>query len=163
MTFVDLLIGRAADPLAWWQMSIRAAVVFVYAVALYRLLPRRALGGSAVIDVVLAIIVSSSLSRAMTGNAPLPETMAAVSVMAGLYYAMTVLARRSDGFASLVKGRPIVLVRDGRIDPAGLRTAQFGRVDLDQHLRHSGVASVGDVRQAQVERDGSVSVLMSDD
>ena len=38
------LIGHDADPIAWWQMCIRATIIFFYAVMLYRMLPRRAFG-----------------------------------------------------------------------------------------------------------------------
>jgi uncharacterized membrane protein YcaP (DUF421 family) len=140
-------------------MTVRAIVVFAYAVALYRLLPRRAIAGSAAIDIVLAIIVASSLSRALTGNAPLFATMAATTAIGALYYAMTAVARRSDRFASAVKGKPLPLIRDGRLDLASMRAAQFGQPDIEQHLRAEGVDELRDVRRATLERDGSVSVL----
>ena len=160
--FIETLIGRGREDVLWWQMTVRAALVFLYAVALYRLLPRRAIGGSAAIDIVLAVIVGSSLSRALTGNAPLPETLAAVSAMSALYYAMTALARRSDRFAALVKGRSIPLVSEGRVVEDGLRSALYGHSELCQHLRLGGVEEVERVRIARLERDGSVSVFTCD-
>ncbi len=38
----DLLFGENSDEIVWWQMSIGALTVFFYAVALYRIGPRRA-------------------------------------------------------------------------------------------------------------------------
>ncbi|WP_306130230.1 hypothetical protein [Roseovarius sp. MMSF_3350] len=35
------LIGQDTPHIAWWQMSIRAAIIFVYAILLYRVAPRR--------------------------------------------------------------------------------------------------------------------------
>lgn len=65
-TFYDL-IGRDTNPILWWQMTIRAVIVFVYAMLLYRIVPVRVFGGSAAPDLVIAVIVGSSLSRALTG------------------------------------------------------------------------------------------------
>jgi uncharacterized membrane protein YcaP (DUF421 family) len=90
-----MLIRRDADTITWWQMSVRAVLNFAYALTLYRVLPRRAYGGSANVDTVLTVIIGSNLSRALTGNAPLVETMAATTLMGGLHYLLALAARRS--------------------------------------------------------------------
>ena len=52
-------------------MGTRAVIVFLWAMVLYRVIPRRALGGNAAVDIVLLVLIGSSLSRALTGTAPL--------------------------------------------------------------------------------------------
>lgn len=153
------LIGRAEDMVTWWQMSIRALLIFAYAIMLYRLLPRRAIGGSATVDIVLMVIISSNLSRALTGNAPLVETMIATSFLGLLHYLLAVISRRWDGFSWLVKGRSLLIIRDGEPIEKALRAAQIGERDLMENLRLEDYDSVSDVREAHIERNGAFSFL----
>jgi uncharacterized membrane protein YcaP (DUF421 family) len=140
-------------------MSIRAVIVFFYAIILYRLIPRKAFGNSAVVDIVVTVIAGSSLSRALTGNAELLATLAATAALLLLHVLLSVLTRRSEFVSKLVKGRPVRLVQDGKVDWKMMRRAQLGERDLGENLRLNGVAGPGDVAEAYLERNGSVSVI----
>ncbi|MCZ4259229.1 DUF421 domain-containing protein [Limimaricola sp. G21655-S1] len=156
------LLGDASSDLTAFQLGLRAIVVFVFAVALFRLLPRKSLANTSVIDVVLTVLIGSSLSRALTGNAPLGPVMVACIVLGGLWVAMGWLAIHSEVFSRLLKGRPLEVIRNGAVDEAVLRHAQMGRRDLEQKIRGQGYARIEDVPLAYIERNGSVSVVSED-
>lgn len=153
------LIGEGADPIAWWQMCVRAVIIFFYAVCLYRVMPRRAFGSNSAADIVAVVVMGSSLSRALTGSAPLLPVLAATAALAALYVLLTAIAWRIDPVARLVKGRPVQLIRDGRLDRHALRRSQLGERDLEESLRLEGVTAVEDVAGAWLERNGKVSVI----
>lgn len=153
------LIGRDTDPIAWWQMCLRAAIIFVWALVIYRVLPRRAFGSNATLDIVVVVIMGSTLSRALTGNAPLLAALAATTTLAGLYSAMSLLSWRFDPLSRLVKGRPVLLIRDGEVDRKALRQAQLGERDLAENLRLEGVRNFSEVAEAYLERNGELSVI----
>ncbi|SOE18859.1 uncharacterized protein DUF421 [Hoeflea halophila] len=158
MNFPDLL-GDTSTDLTALQLALRAAVVFCFAVGLFRLLPRKSLANTSVIDVVLTVLIGSSLSRTLTGNAPMWPVMVGCLTLAGLWVAMGWLAIHNDLVSRIVKGRPLEVIRDGNVDEAVLRRAQMGRRDLEQKLRGQGFARVQDVPRAYIERNGSVSVV----
>lgn len=153
------IIGREADPIAWWQMSVRAAIIFVWAVFLYRVLPRRAFGSNAAADIVLVVILGSTLSRGLTGNAPLLPVLAATIVLSLLYVLLSFLSRESELVSHVTKGRSLQLIRDGRIDHRAMRLAQLGEHDLQENLRTHGLTDVSQVAEAYLERNGQVSVI----
>ena len=153
------VIGRDADPIAWWQMCVRAAIIFFWAIILYRILPRRAFGSNATLDIVVVVIMGSSLSRALTGNAPLLPALAATATLAALYVATSAASWRFDPLSRLVKGRPIRLIRDGEVDWKALRRAQLGERDLTESLRLEGIRDFGEVAEAYLERNGELSVI----
>ena len=153
------LVGQDADTIAWWQMSNRAALVFLYATVLYRVVPRKAFGNSAVVDIVLTVIIGSALSRAMTGNAALLPTFAAAAVLALVHTLLSALARHSQPVSKLIKGRPVLLVRAGQVDWKAMRRANLGERDLLESLRLNGVAGPEDVAEAHLERNGAISVV----
>ena len=153
------LVGRDADPILWWQMCLRAVIIFVWAVALYRVMPRRAFGSNAALDIVVVVILGSALSRALSGSAPILPTIAATTVLALLYGTLNSLAMRFDLLSRLLKGRRVRLIDDGELDRQALREAQLGRGDLMENLRASGVTHIDEVEAAFLERNGKVTVI----
>lgn len=153
------LVGRDADPILWWQMCLRAVIIFVWAVALYRGVPRRAFGNNSAVDIVVVVVMGSMLSRAITGTAPLLPVIAASAVLAVLYSAVIVASSRLRPLSKLVKGRSHQLIRDGRIDRHAMHKAQIGEGDLRESLRQQGFDELDEVESAYLERNGKVSVI----
>lgn len=153
------LIGQDTPHIAWWQMSIRAGIIFVYAILLYRLIPRRSFSNLSAQDMVLTVVLGSSLSRALTGNAPLLPTIVATGLLVILYVGVTSLAPHSMIVSRLVKGRPITLVRNGEVDIEAFREAHFGENDITELLRLNGLRDLSEVKEARLERNGQVSVI----
>lgn len=159
METFHFLIGQDTPHIAWWQMSIRAAIIFVYAILLYRLAPRRSFSNLSAQDIVLTVILGSSLSRALTGNAPLIPTLVATGLVVALYVGVTAIAPHSQIVSRLVKGRPITLVREGKVDWPAFRSAQFGENDITELMRLNGLRELSEVDEAHLERNGQVSVI----
>ncbi|MEX6505360.1 DUF421 domain-containing protein [Jiella sp. M17.18] len=159
MDLFRFVFGDTSGPVAWWQMCDRAVLIFAYALILYRILPRKAFGGTAALDIVVTVVLGSSLSRAITANAPLIPVLAATAVLASLYAGASTLAPRSEWLSRLAKGRAIRLVRDGSVDRQAMRRARLGERDLTESLRLNGVASIDEVAEAYLERNGAISVI----
>lgn len=156
------LIGQDTPHIAWWQMMNRAVIVFVYALTLYRVAPRRSFAGLSAQDVVLTVVLGSSLSRALTGNAPLVPTLAATAALVVLHSMLSSMARRSEVISRLVKGRPIQLIQEGEVDWKAARRSDLGERDLSEQLRLKGVKRPVEVEEAYLERNGAISVIVSD-
>ena len=54
------LIGQNTPHIAWWQMSVRATIIFVYAILLYRVAPRRSFSNLSAQDIVCLLYTSPS-------------------------------------------------------------------------------------------------------
>ena len=58
-----------------------------------------------------------------------------------------------------MKGRPRVLIRDGKPDRDAMRRAHITEHDLDEDLRTEGLDGTETVKEARLERSGKVSVV----
>ena len=115
-------------------------------------------GGSAVLDLILAVLIGSNLSRALTGNAPLFETMIATAAIVFVHWLLARLAFRYRWISWLVKGHRVQLVRRGEIDWAAMRSNAIGRGDLLDAAREVGVYEVSDIEEASLQRNGKILV-----
>jgi uncharacterized membrane protein YcaP (DUF421 family) len=151
------------EPLSIGEMALRAALVYIIAVILLRLAERRFMTRRSPFDLVLAIIIGSVISRAITGNAPFVPTLVAALVLVLAHTALSTLAFRFNWLGKLVKGSPRTLVRDGHVDHKALRRSHIGERDLEAAVRRAGLTTIEQVGRAYLERDGAITIIEADD
>lgn len=152
-------LGPDSEELTALQMALRAFTVYLVTVAMVRLGKKRFMGRATAFDVILGIILGSIVSRAITGNAPLGPALAAAATLLAMHWTFSGLALRWHAFGAAVKGRPRLIVSEGRALRDGLRAAHMTERDLMEELRGHGVGRLGDVQEARLERSGEISVI----
>ncbi len=165
MEFLNALFG-VKDHVSLPQECARAVLIFFYGLTLLRLSGNRTFGHWSALDIVLSIIVGSALGRAVTGNAPLPGTMAAAAVMVGLHVLVGYAVARSPTLAKFVEGEAVVLIRHGRIDHEARRRAMISESDLREALRQEGLDcefGIGQVKIMTLEPSGKISIVRKSD
>jgi uncharacterized membrane protein YcaP (DUF421 family) len=144
-------------------MSMRAAIVFALTLTYVRLGNKRFLGRRSAFDFVLAIILGSVMSRAINGQAPFGPTLAAGAALLGLHWMLGAMALRWPALGSLVKGRPRLLVKDGRFIEEEARKSHISETELLEDLRSEAhIDSIEDVQAAYLECNGKIGVVMRD-
>jgi uncharacterized membrane protein YcaP (DUF421 family) len=159
MTLLDVF--GETNHIEWWQEVPRAFVVFVFGLILLRLSGRRAFARWSALDIIVSIIMGSSLSRALTGSAPLGGTMLAMILFAFLHWMLARMAARSKNFAQLVEGSPAILGRSGAVFESEMRRHNISETDMQEALRKEGVADAAKTRQITLEPSGVITVLTS--
>lgn len=158
---INEILGLQVDKLSLWQMGARAVIVYIVALAIVRLGgDKRLLGKHATFDVILSIIFGATLSRAINGSAPFFPTLGAGVVLIGIHWLFATVAVRVNSFENLIKGRPIVLIRDGQVNPIAMRKATITREDLHSSLRLQGkIHDFSSVKIARLESSGKISII----
>lgn len=159
MEAFDALFGTNAESITWWQMCARALFVACYAIVLFRVASRRIAGRDAVLDIVFAVIIGSTLSRALTGSAPLLPSMAAMAVVVLLHAVLVAGAANFRWISKLTAGSATKIVSDGKVDWRRARRANLGEEDVREELRLHGVSSIENVKEAYLERNGRISII----
>jgi uncharacterized membrane protein YcaP (DUF421 family) len=112
----DLLgLDLEAHDLDALQIGLRAFIVYLVVLAVVRLGHKRFLGRSTAFDAILAILLGSVASRAITGNAPFFPTLVACGVLVAVHAVFAMLAFRSHRFGVVVKGKRTALIRAGQL------------------------------------------------
>lgn len=154
------VIGRDAQTILWWQMMVRAAVAFLFLLLLIRVGAKRMFGRMGAVDIAVAILLGSTLSRAITANARFAPTLAACALLVAMHGLLAQAAFRSRRVGRLVKGTAQHLVDQGDVRPDAMRQAQVTEDDLIEEMRlNAGTSDVGTIRDAYLERSGRISFI----
>jgi uncharacterized membrane protein YcaP (DUF421 family) len=134
--------------------------VYLSVTLLLRIFGRRQLGQLTVLDLVVVLLIGSAVETAMIhGDLSLLAGLTSAATLLILNRAMTFTFLHSARFSHLVNGGPILLVHNGRVIEEHLRRVGLTRDDLDEGLRSRGYSDTGNVREAVLETDGSISVI----
>jgi uncharacterized membrane protein YcaP (DUF421 family) len=159
---LDTLFGNIDTDLNALNLSMRAIVTFVVTVAVVRVGNKRLFGKGTAYDTVVAIMIGSVMSRAITGSGAgtMLATWAGGLTLVLLHWLLSWISFHVDSFGSIVKGHEVQLVRDGEILKDGMQETGTTPRDLDRAMREDGnVPNVSQVQMAYMERDGSISVV----
>ncbi|WP_224411528.1 DUF421 domain-containing protein [Oscillatoria salina] len=158
---INWALGLEAVKLTYWQMGLRAAVIYVAIIIMIRVGgDRRFLGKHAAMDVLLTVILGSTLSRAINGGAPFFQTLAAAVVLVGIHRLFAAIAFYFPRFDNLLKGHSRILIRDGQIRQQTLRQSHLTHADLEAALRlKAKLDDFQQVKLARLESGGEISVM----
>ncbi len=159
---LQTFLGRGDDVehLDVLQTVLRTILVYVITLALVRLGSKRLLGKHSAFDAVVGIMLGSIMSRAINGSAPLVLTIVAGMVLLGVHWLFAVLAYRTKWLGPIIKGKRIVLIKDGKPQRRGMRAAGITTHDLREAMRlQRGHTKPARFRRAYLERDGKISFI----
>jgi uncharacterized membrane protein YcaP (DUF421 family) len=159
MAWLHAIIGTEGGAINWWQMSLRAALIFVLGVLIVRFAATRAFGKWSALDIIFAVVVGSNLGRAMTGSAPFLATLIATLVLVVLHGVLARASARWSWLSHLTKGGAVVLVENGVANTKRMQRAGIGEGDLRMALRTAGHANLDEVKTVSLERNGSITII----
>ena len=148
----------------WWELILRAVVVYLFLLILLRLTGKRQIGQLSPFDLVLLLVLSNAVQNAMNaGDNSLIGGLISASTLVGLNFLVGYVTFRSKRLEGLIEGRPEVLIHRGKLYERVMARAKLTHHELDAALRAAGCASVGEVHFAVLENNGSITVIQRKD
>lgn len=142
------------------EVMVRTIFMYLYTLAMVRLLSKRAVGQLSLIEFLLVIALGSAVGDPMFyHDVPLLHCMAVITVVVFLHYGLTYAITYYEKIERILEGEPCTLVYAGKMLPEGLRKARMGREELFESLRLQGIEHLGQVREAYFEQSGHISVF----
>ncbi len=143
----------------WWELPVRAALVYAALLLLMRLSGRRTVGQFTPFDLLVVMLLSEAVSQGLTGDekSVTGGLLAAVTLI-GINMLVAVITARSERAQTLVEGRAILIGRDGNIYDDVLRKQHVPRCDVERALREAD-CDLSEMKFAFLEADGQISIL----
>ena len=146
------------------ETILRAVVVYLLLLALFRSFGKRSLSQITTFDFVLLLIVAETTQQALLGDDySIVNCLLLVATLLLLDRLLSFLKQRSVWFESVAEGRPLVILRDG----APLRD-HMERCDVDESdilaaaREAQGLERLDQIKYAILERNGSITVVPVD-
>jgi uncharacterized membrane protein YcaP (DUF421 family) len=159
------LLGLGIEPkqLTFLQISLRGIIVFVATLVMVRMSSKRSLAEKTAFDATLLVIIASVLARAINGSAPFLPTLGTEFVLVLLHRFLALTAYYSHGFGILIKGKPAVLVKNGKLQRRNMGLNHISEHDLEEDMRLDAAnEDLSKIKVARVERSGDISFIKAE-
>ena len=156
----SLAIGNEPKALTFLQVSVRGVIVFIATLIMMRLGSKRSLAEKTAFDAVFVVIIGSMLARAINGSEAFFPTLGTGFVLVLLHRLFGVAAYYSHFFGFLIKGEPVVLVQDGRLQRRNMLWEHISKHDLEEDMRlEAKTDDLSKIQIARLERSGDISFI----
>jgi uncharacterized membrane protein YcaP (DUF421 family) len=140
------------------EIVIRAGFLFVFLWAVTRAVGRSTLGELSTFELLMYVTMGDLIQQSVTQqDYSVTSGMLAISVFALLTVLLSWLQWRFPRTRSVIRGKPVVVVREGRLLPVAARQQRFSESDLLATARQQGIRDLTDIELAILESDGKVS------
>ncbi|MGN6474517.1 MAG: DUF421 domain-containing protein [Mycobacteriales bacterium] len=142
------------------DLAIRAIVLYCFVIFVMRAVGRRELSSLTAIDLVLLIVMGDAIQQGLTqDDYSVTGALIVVSTFAVLQVVSAYLGYRFRKVRSVLEGRPVVLIDDGKLVEENLRRHRLTADDVAEEMRLQQIMSFSDLRWAILEANGRISFI----
>lgn len=142
------------------QMSLRAIVVFFIALMLIRFTGMRVFGIKSAFDTCIIIMLGAVLARAVVGASPFIPTIIASGALVVTHKIIASISVSNQFISHLVKGTPLSLYKDGRLNDKNMRRCSLSYGDIMEEIRLIlNQNTLDNIDEIFMERTGKISVI----
>ena len=139
---------------------IRCIILYLSVNIAVRVMGKRQIGELQPCELVITILISELATIPIQDtDMPILYGILPIMVLSALEIAISLFALKFIGFRHLLYGRPITLIRNGKIDQKQMRRARMSIDDLVEAMRAEGITNIRDIGLAVLETNGNVSVI----
>lgn len=140
---------------------LRALVIYLVLLVLFRLSGKRALSDVTTFDFVILLIVGEATQQALLGeDFSITQAALVIGTLLALDRLSDYLSWRSGRFERLTESLPVVLVENGRVLEEVLRRTHLSESDVLTAARmRQGLERMDQVKFAVLETSGGISIV----
>jgi uncharacterized membrane protein YcaP (DUF421 family) len=144
-------------------LIVRSVVVYVFLGIALRIAGRRELAQMTAFDLVLLLVLANAVQNSINaGDNSLAGGLVCAATLLAVNFAVAEAAYRWRWFERLVQGKPLTLVRNGKLVMRNMKRERVTLEELRSALRKQGIDGVSQCRQAVLESDGTLTAVRHD-
>lgn len=139
---------------------IRAVIIYIAVIIALRIMGKRQIGELTPHELVITILVSQVAIIPLQDNSmPLLNMFVPILIFVSMEILASALSMKSIHFRNLIQGKPLFIIRNGKLDEKQMKRLRFTVDDLVDAVRQKGYFDLSTIQDAIVEPNGTISVL----
>lgn len=142
---------------------IRTIILYTFVIIAVRLMGKRQIAEMQPTELVITILISAVASVPMQNpEIPLTHGIVPIFTLISAEIFISFLSLKFPRFRKVLTGKPVILIENGIIDQNALKSTRLSIDDLYEELRLNNTFNIADIRRAQLETNGQLSILLFD-
>ena len=146
------------------EIVVRAAILFAFLWLVTRVVGRSTLGELSTFELLLYVTMGDLVQQGVTQqDYSVTAAVLAVGVFALLTIALSYASWRFPSLRPVIRGRPVIVVRDGSPLTDEMARQRMPFDDLVEAAREQGIRRISDIEIAVLETNGRLTFFTSND
>ena len=146
------------------ETVVRVLVLYLFIIVGLRIMGKREFSEMSPLELVTLLLIPDILSQALVReDFSMTNGIIAIATLFTLTFLTSLLMHRSKRAESLVSGKPIVLVENGRLLDDPMNKERVSVEEIFSQMHQSGLYKLEQVRWAILETDGRIALIPADD
>ncbi|MBQ9531116.1 MAG: DUF421 domain-containing protein [Eubacterium sp.] len=138
---------------------LRSVIIYLIVVLAVRIMGKRQLGELNPHEFVITILISAVATIPIQESSiPLSYSILPIMVFVSFEVLESAISMKSEFFRNMIDGKPIYIIKNGKLQHKELKRLRFTIDDLNDALRQKDIFDINEVKNAVVETNGSLSV-----
>jgi uncharacterized membrane protein YcaP (DUF421 family) len=144
----------------FWEILFRTPIMFLAVVLVLRFTGKRGVQQLSIFEMVMIITLGSAAGDSMFyDDVGMLHALAVFALVLAVYRLIIWLITKFEWFEFMMEGKPIYIIREGKMCLDELKSKELGSDEFLGALRGQHVDQMGQVKYAVLEDTGSVSVF----
>jgi uncharacterized membrane protein YcaP (DUF421 family) len=142
------------------EIVVRGTIIYLAIFVLLRFVLVRQAGSVGITDLLVVVLVADAAQNAMGGSyQSIPNGIVLVGTIIFWAYALDWVGFHFPRLQRWIFPPPLPLIEDGELNYRNMRRELISKDELMTQLRLQGIEDISEVRLAQMEGDGRISVV----
>lgn len=144
----------------FWEILFRTPLMFLAVVVVLKFTGKRGVQQLSIFEMVMIITLGSAAGDSMFyDDVGILHAVAVFVLVLAVYRVLIWLITKFEWFELMIEGKPIYIIRDGKMCLKELKSKELGSDEFLGTLRGQHVDQLGQVKYAVLEDTGSLSVF----
>lgn len=155
-----LIFFKITHNTSMFTIVVRAIIIYLVVLFLYRLMGKRQLGQMQPFELVLTLIIADLATIPMAEvSVPVLHGIIPLLTLVIVHFVLTFFSKLSTKFAGFLSGKPVIVINPQGIDYKSLKNLNLSVDDIFESIRGCGYFKIEQIQYAIMETNGKMSVL----
>ena len=137
----------------------RTTIVYFTVIIAMRFMGKRQVGEMSAPEIIFALLISDIAAIPLSNSEiPLIHGIASIATLVILEIIISYIDLKFPSFTMLLQGKPVIIVKDGKIDQNSMNKTRLTISEFNEELRYKNI-KLKDIHTAIIERTGQISII----
>ena len=141
------------------SLICRTVFMYFFVIFVYRLMGKKEVGQLSIVDLIVSILIAELIALSIQTEKSILVSIVPILVLVFVQIFISFITLKSDKIRNIIDGKPIVIIKNGKISFTEMSKLRYSLDDLLTQLRLQGVKSIENVKYAVLENNGNLSVF----
>ena len=133
--------------------------MYFFIILVYRIMGKKELGQLSIVDLIVSILIAELIAVGIESKNSIFISIIPIIVLTIVQMSVSYLTIKSDKIRNIIEGKPIVIIKNGKINFSSMKKLRYSLDDLLTQLRLQGIKSIDKVKYAVLENNGNLSIF----